>query len=89
MVSVIALLVIASSDFYQHLSQPTLVSVCIMLATIGFSLFSVMAVVTVIREYHSPMNRLNYWYCAVSSVIHLLMTVYFLIFGVIGIRFWT
>lgn len=89
MILVVLLLVVASSDYYHFLSQPTSVSIGIMLSTASFAVLSLIAVVTVIKERASPMNRASYWYCAFSSVVHLLMVAYMTHFGVIGIRFWT
>ena len=84
----ILLLNLASSDYYKYLGKPTSLSIGIMLTTIAFAVFSLVAVITVYKERRTPMNRANYWYHACSSVIHLVMTLYMLNFGVIGIMFW-
>ena len=89
MILIVLLLMAASSDFYKYLSQPTSISIGIMLATASYAVLSLLAVFTVVKERNSEMNRANYWYCAFSSVIHLMMAVYLSNFGVIGIQFWT
>ena len=83
----IILMRLASSDFYRYLGKPTSLSVGVMLTTIAFAVFSLLGVVTVFKE--PAMNRATYWYSACASVIHLVMTLYLLNFGVIGIMFWT
>jgi hypothetical protein len=35
------------------------------------------------------MNRINYWYCALSSGTHMIVALYLMWFGVIGIRVWS
>ena len=89
LVSTVLFLVVASSDYYKYLSQPTFISIGIMLTTIVYAVFSLMSVYTIIKERNSTMNRGNYWYNTYASIIHLLMTIYLFMFGVIGIRFWT
>jgi CubicO group peptidase (beta-lactamase class C family) len=85
----ITLMRLASSDFYGYLGKPTGISIGVMLATIAFAVFSLLGVITVYKERRTAMNRATYWYSACASVIHLIMTLYLLNFGVIGIRFWT
>jgi len=85
----IVLMIFASNDFHAYLGSPTGLSIGIMLTTIAFAVFSLLAIATVYKERRAPMNRGNYWYSAFSSVIHLAMALYLLKFGVIGIMFWT
>jgi len=59
-----------------------------MLATIAFAIFAVLGVRTAITERNTKMNRFNYWYCSISSYLHLLVAAYLLWFGVIGIQTW-
>jgi CubicO group peptidase (beta-lactamase class C family) len=85
----IILMILASSDFQEYLGNPTGLSIGVMLTTIAFAVFSLLGVVTVFRERRTPMNRANYWYSACSSGIHLVMAIYLMKFGVIGIMFWS
>ncbi|MEN8144538.1 MAG: serine hydrolase domain-containing protein [Gemmatimonadota bacterium] len=85
----IVLMRLASSDFHGYLGRPTGLSVGVMLTTIAFAVFSLLAVITVYRERRTPMNRANYWYSAGSSVVHLVMAIYLMKFGAIGIMFWS
>jgi len=71
-----------------HFGGPGLVSISLMIATIGFGLASVWSVVCVIKERNVDMNKLAYWYSAVLSVLHLLIAFYLLWFNAIGIRVW-
>jgi hypothetical protein len=36
----------------------------------------------------TPMNRVNYWYSATSSVLHVLVALYLFSFGIIGLVTW-
>ena len=59
-----------------------------MIATIAFAVFAVLGSYTAVTERGTEMNRVNYWYSSISSYLHLLVTVYLLWFGVIGIQTW-
>ena len=75
-------------DMFASFGRPSVASVGLMLGTMAFALLSGWSVITVIKERKSPMNRWNYWFAAVLSVPHLLVTLYFLSAGVIGLRTW-
>jgi hypothetical protein len=77
-----------SGDMVGSLGKPTVASAGFMLGTIAFAILSVWSVVVVFKERQTPMNRWNYWFAATLSVLHLLMTVYLLSAGVIGLRTW-
>jgi len=79
----------STSNVFNMLGKPTLISVSIMLATIAFAVFAVLATHTAITERKAEMNRVNYWYCSVSSYLHLIVAAYLLWFGVIGMQTWT
>jgi len=93
-VSVVAFVVLfaagmsSTSNIFNTLGRPTGISVSIMLATIVFAVFAALAAYTAITERNTEMNRYNYWYCSVSSYLHLLAAAYLLWFGVIGIQTW-
>ena len=72
-----------------HFGGPGLVSISLMIATIGFGLASVMSVVCVIKERKVDMNKIAYWYSTVLSVLHFLVAFYLFMYGAIGIRMWT
>jgi len=78
----------STSNIFSTLGKPTTISVSIMLATIAFAIFAVLGVRTAITERNTKMNRFNYWYCSISSYLHLLVAAYLLWFGVIGIQTW-
>lgn len=89
LISTILLIMVASSNYYMYLSQPTYVSIGIMLTTIIYAVFSIISVYTIFVERKSSMNRANYWYSTYASIIHLIMTVYLFSYGAIGVMFWT
>ena len=76
------------SDPFNKLGSATGTSVTVMIATIAFFLFAVLGAYTAIRERATPMNRANYWYCSVSAGLHLIVALYLLSYGVIGIMTW-
>lgn len=76
------------SDPFTLLGSPTAVSLGVMLLTIAFAVSAAIGSLTAVKERHAEMNRVNYWYSATTSFIHLLVAVYLLWFGVIGIQTW-
>ena len=83
-----ALLNIAFERPYELMSEPTFVSVGIMLSTILFATFSAVAVWSVYNYRKLSVNRFSYWYYTFSSAVHFLMTLTLMKFGVVGIIFW-
>jgi CubicO group peptidase (beta-lactamase class C family) len=77
-----------SSDPFKSLGVPSFISIGIMLSTLFFALFSLLGVYTAFKERKTPMNRINYWYSTISSISHMIVTLYFLSFGVIGLMTW-
>ena len=63
-------------------------SVAIMLSSVGFALASVWSVVCLIKERKGSIKKRVYWHSAILSVLHLIVTCYFLWYGVIGFRTW-
>ncbi len=63
-------------------------SIWIMLATAGYGALAVLATWTVWRERAASMGRLLYWSSATQACMHLLATLYFGWFGMIGFRTW-
>jgi CubicO group peptidase (beta-lactamase class C family) len=71
-----------------ELGNVNTVSIAIMLSSVGFALASVWSVVCLIKERKGPIKKRIYWYSAILSVLHLIVTFYFLWYGVIGFRTW-
>jgi len=84
----IAMLIAAENPF-ELLGKMSFVSISIMIFTICFALASAWSVVNVIKERHTKMNKFIYWHSAILSGLHLLVTCYFLWYGVIGIQTWS
>ena len=76
------------SNTFQLLGAPTALSVGIMLASIAFAVFAALGFHAAVKHRGASMNRFNYWYCSVSSSVHLVVAAYLLWFGVIGIQTW-
>ena len=70
------------------LGTVSFVSLGIMISTIGFALATAWSVVCIIRERHAPMKKRIYWYSAILTCLHLIVTIYFFWNGVIGIQTW-
>jgi len=75
-------------DPFTILAGPTPVSVAIMLATIAFAVFAVAGVHAAISYRKADINRVAFWFSAVSSGLHLIVALYLLSFGVIGMMTW-
>jgi CubicO group peptidase (beta-lactamase class C family) len=76
------------SDPFTTLAGPTLISVALMLATIAFAVFAVAGVNAAVSYRAADINRVAYWFSATSSGLHLIVALYFLSFGVIGMMTW-
>lgn len=77
-----------AGDMFAAYGKPSFASVGFMLGTIAFAILSVWSVVVVYQERKSPMNRWNYWCATTLAGLHLLMMLYLLFAGVIGLRTW-
>ncbi len=75
-------------DPFTILGGPTLISVAIMLATIAFAAFAVVGVHAAVSYREADINRVAYWFSATSSGLHLIVALYMLSFGVIGLMTW-
>ncbi len=78
-----------TGGIFDKLGKPTAFSISIMLATIAFAVFAALGVYTAVTQRHAAMNRVNYWYSAISSYLHFIVAAYLLWFGVIGMQTWT
>lgn len=72
----------------ELLGNVSFVSIAIMISTIGFAIASVWSVFCIFRERNARMKKRIYWYSAILSCLHLIVTGYLLWFRVIGIRLW-
>ena len=74
---------------FERLGAPTVVSVTIMVSTLTFALFTLMGLSCAWGARNLPINRVAYWHSAAGSVLHLLVGVYLLWHGVIGMMTWS
>jgi len=75
-------------DPFTTLGAPTLISVTIMLATIAFAVFTFAGVHAAVIYRKVEMNRAAYWFSSLSSAIQLVVVLYLMYFGVIGLMTW-
>ena len=54
----------------------------------AFAVFAILGAWTAFLERGTDMNRVNYWYCSISSGLHLVVALYLAWFGVIGMQTW-
>ncbi len=76
------------SDPFVRLGAPTAISVGILLSSALFALFAALGVATSVWERATPMNRVNYWHSTLASSVHLLVAVYLVWFGIVGLMTW-
>jgi len=87
-IAFLLLFMLGSATPFKSFGEPTLISVGIMLFTISFVLFTILGSYTAIIERKTKMNKVAYWYSSCSSVIHLIVSIYLWVFGVIGLMTW-
>lgn len=81
-------LMIGKQNSVLNFGNISLFSLMIMLGTICFAVFSLLAAFNTFKTSPKEVNKLIYSYHATCSVIHLLAFSYLLYFGIIGIRVW-
>jgi len=82
------LLAATISDPFVSLGKPTAVSITVFIASSAFALFAALGLAEAWWARGEPMNRVNYWYSATSSVLHVLVALYLFSFGIIGLVTW-
>jgi hypothetical protein len=55
---------------------------------LAFALFSVLAVVTIVRHWRAPMGRFQRWHSLAASLGALWLSGWMTAFGYVGARFW-
>lgn len=86
---VVVLSSIGANDPFELLGKVSVVSLGLFVFSIGFSLASFWAVIQLILERKSNMNKSIYWHLLVLSVLHCIASCYLFWHGVIGIQTWT
>lgn len=73
-------------NFLANLGQPSFYSWGIWLSTWCFAGFTLVALVNCWRYWSLRINRATRYFCLLSSLVYLIATVYFMYFGVIGLK---
>lgn len=79
---------IGMRNIFAHFGSPGVISIGMMTSTFGFAVFSFLALITVIRQRNSGLNRMLYFYFALASLLHVSIAIYLLRFGLVGIVTW-
>ena len=85
----VGLALLGFKDPFGLMGQPTLVSVGMMVLSISFAICAALGMYTSISERQAEMNRVAYWHSSLSSFVHLIVAIYLLWFGIIGVMVWT
>ncbi len=88
-VAFVALFMAGFLDPFRLLGGPTAVSVGILLATLGFALFTLLGLQCAWGARRLPINRGAYWHSTVASLFNAVALVYFAFNGVIGLVTWS
>ena len=88
-VAVIVSFSIGMEDPFGKLGAPTPTSVTIAAATLAFFVFAVLGASTSWKVRDAQMNRVNYWYSTITSWVHLVVALYLLNYGIIGLMTWS
>jgi CubicO group peptidase (beta-lactamase class C family) len=87
-VAVTGLFMLGMRDPFGILGAPTAVSIGIAVLTVAYAVFSILGVLSYIRHRKTAMNRAARWHSGLASVLHLVVAVYLMLFGVIGLVTW-
>jgi len=75
-------------DPFELLGKISLISVSMMITTIGFALATFVSVIMIIKEHKADLKRNAYWHMAILSGLNLIAACYLAWYGVIGIQTW-
>jgi hypothetical protein len=84
----LGLFMVGGNDPFKQLGAPTLISVGIMLTTLAFALFAVLGTFAAVKERQTAMNKGTYWHSSIASLLNLVVAIYLLSFGAIGLMTW-
>ena len=87
-VTFVVLFMIGMIDPFKSLGGPSFVSLGIMVLSGLFAAFAFLGVIWAVATRHRPINRVAWWHSAMASSIHLVVTVYLLMHGIIGLVTW-
>ncbi|MBT1451408.1 beta-lactamase family protein [Glaciecola sp. XM2] len=82
----IAMIFAQMNDVLTLLGNPSVASITMMLATYGFAVASVIALVQNVRLFKKDTHWFSKYACLFSSAVFFVCTIYFAYFGVIGLR---
>jgi multisubunit Na+/H+ antiporter MnhG subunit len=88
MAAFIGLVRLGFEDPFARLGATTPVSVGILLATLGFALFTLLGLHCAWTARNVPMNRVAYWHSTVATLLNFVVASYLLLNGVIGLMTW-
>lgn len=86
--AVTGLFMLGMSDPFKSLGAPTFISIGIMISTLAFAFFAAAGVYSSVKERQSGMNRAAWWHSTLASWLHLVIAVYLVSFGIIGLMTW-
>ena len=85
----IGMFVIGFGDPFKLLGTANMVSITIQVSTLTFALFTLMGLSCAWGARRLPINRLAFWHSATGSVLHLVVGIFLLFHGVIGVMTWS
>ncbi|PAJ73415.1 hypothetical protein CJF42_16000 [Pseudoalteromonas sp. NBT06-2] len=84
----ITVLILGMKNPVLNLGNITIFSIALMLATICYAIFTLLAVFTAFKTDPVSLNKAVYGYHVICSTVHFVAFSYLLYFGIIGIRVW-
>ena len=87
-VGFVMLFMVGMGDPFDLLGGPSLVSVGLLLCSVLFAVFAFLGVVCAVATRHRSINRYAWWHSAIASALSIVVTVYLLMHGAIGIMTW-
>ena len=87
-IGTVILFVVGFGDIFNLLGSPNALSLSIMILTIAFALTSVWSLATVVRYRKEKISGFVKWHSAIGAGLHVLVTIFLLYYGVIGLQIW-
>jgi hypothetical protein len=83
------LITIGGEDPFLYLGKPGPISIGIMVFTNAFALMSFWSLYTAFKDRKAATNQYAYWHSSIASGLHVMVTLYLMWHGVIGMRIWS
>ena len=88
----LAIIIVIFTPYFadiNNMGKVSIMSLTIMIGTIIFGILSFCSLFYIIKMRRIKINKFTYWFNLILSVLHVIITVYLIQFGIIGIQSWS